>query len=99
MHAENFDLPRYFQRIAYTGAARADLACVTEIMRCHLRTVPFENLDVQAGKGVSLAPEDIVEKVVGRRRGGYCYEVNGLFAMALTALGVSWRFVGCRPMT
>lgn len=99
MHAENFDLPRYFQRIAYTGAARADLACVTEIMRCHLRTVPFENLDVQAGKGVSLAPEDIVEKVVGRRRGGYCYEVNGLFAMVLTALGVTWRFVGCRPMT
>jgi N-hydroxyarylamine O-acetyltransferase len=99
MHAENFDLQRYFERIAYAGAPQPDLACTTEIMRCHLRTVPFENLDVLAGRGISLAPQDIVEKIIDRRRGGYCYEVNGLFAMALSALGVSWRFVGCRPMT
>lgn len=99
MHADNFNLQRYFDRICYAGAPKPDLTCVTEIMRCHLRTVPFENLDVQAGKGVSLVPEDIVEKIVDRRRGGYCYEVNGIFAMLLTALGVSWRFVGCRPMT
>ena len=99
MHAENFDLSAYLHRIGYSGVPLADLASVTEIMRCHLRAVPFENLDVQAGKGISLVPEDIVEKIVGRRRGGYCYEVNGLFAMALTALGVAFRFVGCRPMT
>lgn len=99
MKAENFDLPRYLARIAYAGDARADLASVRGIMRQHLRTVPFENLDVQAGKVISLVPEDIVEKIVHRRRGGYCYEVNGLFAMALEALGVDYRFVGCRPMT
>ncbi len=99
MHADNFNLQRYFERIAYTGAARPDLESVTEIMRHHLRAVPFENLDVQAGKGISLVLEDIVDKIVARRRGGYCYEVNGLFAMALGALGVPYRFVGCRPMT
>lgn len=98
MKAGNFDLPRYLERIAYQGDARADLASVRGIMRQHLRTVPFENLDVQAGKVISLVPEDIVEKIVQRRRGGYCYEVNGLLAMALTALGVEYRFVGCRPM-
>lgn len=98
MKAENFDLSRYFKRIAYHGDARANLASVREIMRQHLRTVPFENLDVQAGKVISLVPEDLVEKIVHRRRGGYCYEVNGLFAMALTALGVDYHFVGCRPM-
>lgn len=99
MHADNFDLQRYFDRIGHDGPARPDLATITGIMRDQLRQVPFENLDVLAGKSISLKPEDIVDKIVHRRRGGYCYEVNGLFAMALTALGVPWRFVGCRPMT
>lgn len=99
MHADNFSLTHYLDRIGHHGAVRPDLAGVTELMRCQLHAVPFENLDVQAGKGVSLKSEDIVAKIVQRRRGGYCYEVNGLFALALTALGVSWRFVGCRPMT
>jgi N-hydroxyarylamine O-acetyltransferase len=99
MHADNFDLASYLQRIGYQGEARTDLTTLTELMRCQLHNVPFENLDVLAGKGISLDPEEIVAKIVGRRRGGYCYEVNGLFAMALTALGFEWRFVGCRPMT
>jgi N-hydroxyarylamine O-acetyltransferase len=68
-------------------------------MRRQLFNVPFENLDVQAGKGVSMVPEMIVEKVIGRGRGGYCYEVNGLFAMALRALGIDYHLVACRPMT
>lgn len=99
MKAENFSLPAYFERIGYTGETRGDLATVSELMRRQLFTVPFENLDVQAGKVVSLVPEDIVDKIVGRGRGGYCYEVNGLFAMVLEALGVPWRFAGARPMT
>lgn len=98
MQAANFNLPDYFARIGYQGEARADLASVAALMRCQLFSVPFENLDVQAGKVVSLVPEEIVAKIVGQRRGGYCYEVNGLFAMALEALGVSYRFVAARPM-
>jgi N-hydroxyarylamine O-acetyltransferase len=98
MLASNFDLNAYFQRIGFTQEARADLATVTALMRCQLRTVPFENLDVQAGKIVSLIPEEIVEKIVQRQRGGYCYEVNGLFAMALHALGLPYQFVAARPM-
>ena len=60
--------------------------------------MPFENLDVQAGLGVSLAPEDIADKILARGRGGYCYEVNGLFCMAMQALGVPyhmWRRGRC----
>jgi N-hydroxyarylamine O-acetyltransferase len=67
-------------------------------MRCQLFSVPFENLDVQAGKIVSLVPEDIVDKIIGRNRGGYCFEVNGLFAMALEVLGIPYQFVAARPM-
>jgi N-hydroxyarylamine O-acetyltransferase len=98
MIAENFSLKSYFNRIGFRYNAKADIATVTEMMRCQLFTVPFENLDVQAGKIVSLVPEDIVEKVLYRNRGGYCYEVNGLFAMALQALGIAYQFVIARPM-
>jgi N-hydroxyarylamine O-acetyltransferase len=98
MKADNFVLQNYFDRIGYSGDAQADIATVAKMMRCQLFTVPFENLDVQAGKVVSLVPEEIVEKIIGRNRGGYCYEVNGLFAMALESLGIPYQFVAARPM-
>lgn len=98
MKAKNFDLNSYFARIGFQGEAKADVLTLTALMRLQLRSVPFENLDVQAGQVVSLVPEDIVQKIVNQRRGGYCYEVNGLFAMALEALGISYFFVAARPM-
>lgn len=98
MKAENFTLQDYFKRIGLSSDVKADIAGVTEMMRCQLFTVPFENLDVQAGKVVSLVPEEIVEKILHRNRGGYCYEINGLFAMALEALGIPYQFVAARPM-
>lgn len=102
MQASNFNLDLYLQRIGFTGEVAANSATVIALMQQQLRTVPFENLDVQAGKIVSLVPEEIVSKIVGddgkASRGGYCYEVNALFAMALTALGIDYQFVFCRPM-
>ena len=102
MHASNFQLELYLKRIGFTGVVAADSETVKALMQQQLRTVPFENLDVQAGKIVSLLPEDIVSKIVGGNgsasRGGYCYEVNALFAMALTAIGIDYQFVFCRPM-
>lgn len=98
MKADNFDLNAYCKRIGFSGQPRNDLATVRDLMRRQLYSVPFENLDVLAGKGVSLVPEEIVEKIVHRQRGGYCYEVNGLFAMALESLGIHYRFIACRPM-
>ncbi len=98
MKAGNFVLQDYLDRIGFADKPGADLESVARMMACQLFTVPFENLDVQAGKLVSLVPEEIVDKIVGRGRGGYCYEVNGLFAMALGALGVRYDFVLARPM-
>jgi len=98
MKADNFTLEKYFSRIAYHGNPDTDIATLTEIMRCQLFAVPFENLDIQAGKIVSLVPEEIVEKILTLNRGGYCYEVNGLFAMALQELGVPHTFIAARPM-
>ena len=98
MHASNFDLPTYLQRIGYTGHSAGDTTTLHSLMRQQLFTVPFENLDVQAGKVVSLVPEDIANKILQQGRGGYCYEVNGLFAMALQALDIPYQFVAARPM-
>ncbi len=99
MKPDNFSLLAYFSRIGFEGAASADFTTLKRMMRCQLFSVPFENLDVQQGKVVSLVPEEIYCKIVNRNRGGYCYEVNGLFAMALEALGIPWQFVAARPMT
>lgn len=98
MHAQNFVLDDYLNRIGFSGDRTPNARTLTAIMRCQLFTVPFENLDVQAGKVVSLVPEDIVDKIVYQQRGGYCYEVNGLLAMALTALGFGYTIVGARSM-
>jgi N-hydroxyarylamine O-acetyltransferase len=98
METSNFSLNSYLKRIDFQGKPEATIECVTALMRCQLCTVPFENLDVQAGKLVSIVPEDIVEKIINQRRGGYCYEINGLFSMALTVLKIPYRWVAARPM-
>jgi len=98
MTASNFSLTNYLEHIRYNGETRSDLATLTALMSKQLQSVPFENTEVQAGRIPSLVPEDIVSKIVTHGRGGYCYEVNGLFAMALTALGFEWYFAGARPM-
>lgn len=98
MRAANFVLSDYFDRIGYVGTTECNLQTLIDLMRAQLFSVPFENLDVQQGKIVSMVPEDIVEKIIYRKRGGYCYEVNGLFAMALTALGFEYTLIGARPM-
>lgn len=105
MDAANFDLALYAKRLGLSQvpqAANFSAAALQQMMQAQLRSITFENLDVQAGKIVSLEPEAIVSKIVGpagdAKRGGYCYELNGLFAMALTALQVPYFFVACRPM-
>lgn len=98
MQATNFKLQDYFNRIGYVGQPETNIETLRALMRCQLFSVPFENLDVQAGKVVSMVPEEIVDKIIYRQRGGYCYEVNGVFAMALQALGFNYQLVAARPM-
>lgn len=97
--AQNFSLSEYLSRIEFEGAPQADFATLKALMRRQLRSVAFENTSVIAGLIPSLKPEDIVEKIVHKKRGGYCYELNGLFSMALSELGFEWYFAGARPMT
>lgn len=81
------DLQAYFDRIGFDGEARADAATLSAIHRRHLLSIPFENLDILLGRRVDLDEERIFDKLVRRRRGGWCYEMNGLFAWALQTIG------------
>lgn len=98
MQADNFILDDYLKRIDFEGQAQVNITTLTKLMRCHLFSIPFENIDVQQHRFVSLKPEDVVNKIVYSNRGGYCYEVNGIFAMALAAIGFEYQFCGGRPM-
>ncbi|CAN5821141.1 arylamine N-acetyltransferase [soil metagenome] len=73
---------RYLRRI---GASPCD--DIATLQARHLATVPFENLDVSLGVTISLDEAALVDKIVDRRRGGFCYELNGLFAALLSTLG------------
>ena len=83
----HLDLAAYFRRIGFEGSAGADLASLRALHFAHATTIPFENLAIQMGEGVSLDLEAIQDKLVRRRRGGYCFEQNGLFLAVLRALG------------
>jgi N-hydroxyarylamine O-acetyltransferase len=83
------DLAAYLDRIGHTGPVRPDLATFRALHRAHLLAIPYENLDVQLGRRVTTDPAAAYDKIVRRGRGGWCYEMNGLFAWALDRIGFS----------
>ncbi len=86
------DLKSYFDRINYRGAAEPNLEVLQDLVTAHTRTIPFENLDPLMGVPVDdLSPAALIDKLVHRRRGGYCYEQNGLMGYALAELGFRVR--------
>ncbi|WP_306351094.1 arylamine N-acetyltransferase family protein [Flavobacterium sp. '19STA2R22 D10 B1'] len=98
VRADNFVLQDYLDRIQFTGQPNLSLESIRRMMQCQIFTVPFEDLDVQAGKSVSLVGNEIVDKIIYRNRGGYCYEINGIFGLALQQIGIQYQFVAARPL-
>ena len=80
-------LDGYLERIGYAGPVEPTLACLTAIHRHQALAVPYENLDVQLKVMVGQDPAAIYDKVVQRRRGGWCYELNGMLQQALVEIG------------
>jgi len=83
----HMDVSAYLDRIKYRGPLNCDLATLTALHVAHLRSVPFENLSIHAGEPIVLDDEALFDKIVRRRRGGFCYELNGLFGALLSTLG------------
>jgi N-hydroxyarylamine O-acetyltransferase len=88
----DFDtVTRYLDRIGARLPAAPSAAALRELHRRHLETVPFENLSIHLGEPIVLTEDALLDKIVRRGRGGFCYELNGAFAALLTALGFDVR--------
>jgi N-hydroxyarylamine O-acetyltransferase len=85
--AQTLDLAAYLARIEYDGPLEVGLETLRALHFQHATRVPFENLDIQLGKPIKLDLETLQRKIVGRRRGGYCFEQNTLFAAVLRRVG------------
>lgn len=94
--SESMDIDSYLERIGFRGPAEASTEALSELHCAHMSSVPFENLDIHLGKPIELDFERLYEKVVGRNRGGFCYELNGLFGWLLTALGFKVQMLSAR---
>jgi N-hydroxyarylamine O-acetyltransferase len=94
MEAERVDA--YLVRIGAERPRRPDAEALRELQLAHLRTVPFENLSIHLGEPIVLDEQALVEKLVDRGRGGFCYELNGAFAALLTALGYRVTLLAAR---
>lgn len=81
------DIPAYLQRIAYIGRRDVSPDTLRDLHLQHLYTVPFENLDILLGRVLSLDGGELFHKIVTRRRGGFCYELNGLLCALLLEMG------------
>jgi N-hydroxyarylamine O-acetyltransferase len=81
------NLGAYLDRIRFARPLRPEFDTLRALQRAHLLSVPFENLDIHTGRPIDLSLDRIYDKIVRRRRGGFCYELNGLFAWALAEMG------------
>ncbi len=85
---------RYLSRIGYNGTTANSISTLQALHRAHLLAIPYENLDIHLGQRLTLDLEHIYAKIVEGGRGGWCYEMNGLFAWALQELGFTVAMLG-----
>lgn len=86
----------YLGRIGYSEPINPDVQTLQGLHLAHMLHVPFENLDIGLGRPIRLAKEALWEKLIVQRRGGFCYELNGLFAWLLKQLGFEITYLNAR---
>ena len=90
------DVVAYQERIGYRGPLEPTLPVLRALHLAHLRAVPFENLDIHLGRPIVLDERRLFDKIVRRRRGGFCDELNGLFAALLREIGFAVTLLGAQ---
>lgn len=86
LRIESCSVQGYLERIGYHGPLDGSAKTLAALQEAHVLTVPYENLDIMNGKYLSIEIPDVYEKVIVKKRGGYCFELNGLFAWLLREL-------------
>ena len=90
------DVQTYLHRIKYQGSIQPDYDTLRGLHIAHMRTVPFENLDVMLKRPIRIDEESLWKKIVVNERGGFCYELNGSFARLLTQIGFEITYLNGR---
>jgi N-hydroxyarylamine O-acetyltransferase len=93
------DVSAVLQRINYRGSIEPTESALRGLHRAFVQTVPFENLDIHRNRRIVLDEQAFFRKIVQRRRGGFCYELNGLFAAVLRELGFDVALLSARVFT
>jgi len=99
MEVDALDVQAYLARISYRGSLAPSAEALRQLHVAHLLTVPFENLSIHYGERIVLDERALFDKLVRRRRGGFCYELNGLFAALLRALGFNVTMLSARVIS
>jgi N-hydroxyarylamine O-acetyltransferase len=87
------NIDAYLKRIDYKGSLEPTLETLQAVHRQHLRSIPYENLDIHLGRRLELNEARFFEKIVLEKRGGWCYEMNGLLAWGLRELGFQVQYL------
>ncbi|MGN6568249.1 MAG: arylamine N-acetyltransferase family protein [Flavipsychrobacter sp.] len=90
------DIASYLKRINFSGTVKIDLQSLSALQYQHFISVPFEDVDIYYGRPIALDIASFFDKVVNRQRGGYCYELNGLFYQLLLSYGFDVSMVSAR---
>lgn len=90
------DVPRYLARLEYFKPLQPDAQTLQGLHLAHMRQVPFENLDIGRKRPIRLAKEALWDKIVMQGRGGFCYELNGMFAWLLQQIGFQVTYLNAR---
>jgi len=91
------DQRKYLARFNYKGKVEPTLEVLKDLQKSHLLRVPFENLDIHFNRKIELDIEWIYQKIVEQGRGGFCYELNGLFYELLKSIGFQVKRISARP--
>lgn len=86
----------YLKRLDYSKPVRADIETLCGLQLSHLQNIPFENLDIGLGRKIELNESALWDKLITRKRGGFCYELNGMFAWLLKQIGFQVTYLNAR---
>lgn len=90
------DVDKYLERIGINEKLEPNLQTLKNLQKAHLYNIPFENLDIHSSNKIILDPESLYSKIVLGNRGGFCYELNGLFYELLISLGFNAKRISAR---
>jgi len=90
------EIAKYLTRINFDGTTEPTLELLRMLQKKHLLGIPFENLDIHYKTPIKLNSADIFEKVINKKRGGFCYELNSLFHELLRSIGFDVKIISAR---